>query len=64
MSNMKRMTYEDLYFYCKNKNPNEEVVICENIGFDPILGFTRILQKGLFYDKEYDFIYTEQVPIK
>lgn len=29
---MKDMTYEDLYLYCKNKNPDEKVIIYRDLG--------------------------------
>ena len=34
MSDLKIMTYEDLYFFCKNKNPDKKIVVYEDLGID------------------------------
>ena len=48
---LKEMTWEDLYFYCKDKNPDEIV----KLNYQVTGGFIKNV--GLLYDKDNDLIY-------
>ena len=60
MGELKKMTYEDLYFYCKDKNPDEEVVFFNEIGFNKHLYFIECDQRNLYFDKENKFLFAKK----